>query len=306
MLFKKNKHSNNRRRSNANMGSDFRRNTVVISRQQREVETKKQSVTDRQVKNKKIRRSKLFKRRLITISLLVFIISLSLRYQITGFNVKPQSGVTLTDQSKIEYEQTMNSYTDKHTPLKQSWLLDQKGMVSYTVDKHPEISKIRVSSNQPFTTNINAKLSFRKPIFILEGVGESYFIDKDGVLFTKNMYKSQNIANLPKIEDQGGISPDPGQTILTDTVVSDIAKIYNNVPAIYKDKNKVSKVILPPAAREIRVQLEGIQYYLKFSTDREIEEQVGELQVLLGFIYQNNISPGEYIDLRVANKAYYK
>jgi cell division septal protein FtsQ len=305
MLYKKNKNIKSRRPSHLNTGSDFRRNSVVVSKKQREVADHKQSVSQRQIDSKKRRRAQLVKRRIITASLLALAVFLVLRFQITGFAVRPEPGIVLTNETKVGYEETMINYAATHSPLKQIWLLDKVALTSFTINKHPEISKIDLSASQPLSTEVDSKLFFRKPIFIWEGVGETYFIDEEGVLFSKNMFKEQKLDSLPKIEDQGGVAPDPGQTVLTETIVSDIAQIYSLLPKLYPE-NKVNKIILPPAAREIKARLNGVPYVIKFSTERSIGEQVDELQQLLAFLKSSNVTPGAHIDLRIPSKSFYK
>ncbi len=306
MLLKKNKKLNDRRRSSNNIGSDFRRNSVVISRKQREVAAHKQSVTQRQVDNKKRLKNRLIKRRIIIFSTLALGLIILLRFQVTGYDIKPESSVKLSDQQKLEYSNTMSAYSSSHTPLKQQWLLDKSGLLIDVSKQHPEVRQVELSTMQPFSTKVAARLTFRKPIFIWKGVGETYFIDKDGVLFIKNMYSSSAEKNLPVIEDQGGVAPDPGQTVLTDTIVTDIAKLYQLMPGLYLTPVKVSQIILPPAAREIRAKLDGVPYYIKVSTERPVEDQVGELKQVVDFLNSSKVTPGEYIDVRVSNKAFYK
>lgn len=307
MLLSKNKNAKDRRRSNNNIGSDFRRNSVVISRKQREVAAHKQSVSQRQIDHKKRQKNRLFKRRVVLLSLLAVVIALLIRYQVSDFNVRStDSSIKLSKSQQLIYKNTMIEYSNSHSPLKQAWLLDKSALISDSKRSHPEVGRIELSSNQPFSTKINAKLGFRKPIFVWKGVGETYYIDKEGVLFTKNMFNKLSSDSLPVIEDQGGVAPDPGQTVLTDTIVSDIAKIYDLLPKLYPQQNKVNQIILPPAAREIRAKLDGLPYYVKFSTERSIDEQTGELGQIVNYLKSTNVAPAEYIDVRVPTKSFYK
>lgn len=306
MLGKKNKQINNRRRSNSNIGSDFRRNSVVISSKEREVAAHKQSVSQRQIDSKKRQQSKIAKRRIIIFTALALVVFLALRYQVTSYGIDSKSAVQLSDQQKLEYSSTMIQYSNSHAPLKQFWLLDKDGLSNDILETHPEVSGLELSPRQPFTTKVSAKLTFRKPIFVWKGVGENYFIDKEGVLFKKNMFTKTQQDSLPVIEDQGGVAPDPGQTVLTETVVSDVADLYLLLPTLYPQKNKVNQIILPPAAREIRAKLDGISYYVKFSTERSIGEQVGELAQLVNYLKSKDVTPAEYIDMRVPDKSFYK
>ena len=47
-------------------------------------------------------------------------------------------------------------------------------------------------------------------------------------------------------------------------------------------------------------------YKLIFDTSRPADEEVNDLKTLLGFLSRQNKAPAEYIDLRIAGKAYYK
>lgn len=306
MLLTKNKKQNDRRRSNNNIGSDFRRNSVVISRKQREVEARKQSVTQRQIDNKKRRQNQLKKRRIIIFSTLALGLFVLMRYQVTSYDVKTDPSVKLSDTQKADYSSTMLNYSNSNAPLKQQWVIDKAALSIDTISHHPEVRQVILSTRQPFSTKVVAKLEFRKPIFIWRGVGETYFIDKDGVLFSENMYKTSAEKNLPVIEDQGGVAPDPGQTVLTDTIVSDIALLYKLMPGLYPIPVKVNQIILPPAAREIRAKLDGLPYYVKFSTERPVTDQIGELKQVVDHLNNSKVTPSEYIDVRVPDKSFYK
>jgi len=69
---------------------------------------------------------------------------------------------------------------------------------------------------------------------------------------------------------------------------------------------KVTRVSLPAGkSREIDVNLEGVEYYIKVNTDRGTAVSAEDADRMIRYIKEKELSPG-YVDVRVAQKGYYK
>lgn len=298
---------NNTRRARSESTETFRRNTVVVSRSQREVAERKQSVTQRQIDAKKRRNQKRARRQSIVVITTIVVFSLSYRMRIAHVSTIPQDpSVTIPSGSNTAYEDSVQSYLDSQIPLRQSWLINADKLSVFMKQKHPEVKHVYVQSKNPIQTGVTIRLDFRKPIFSWQGIdGSVRYIDSSGVLFTTNYYRGIDVKKLPKVEDQGSGSSTSGAVIATEQLTKIISDIYRDLPTLYNTK-RVERVVLPQSAREIQAYVQGIPYYITFSSDRTVSTQIGELKVLLSFLAQNGVTPSQYIDLRVPHKAFYK
>ena len=303
------KNKKSARSSRVESSETFRRNSVVVSRTQREVAERKQSVTQRQIDAKRRRAHTRTRRRAVLLIVFAVTLGVLLRMRVGGVLVQPQDpSLTLDNQSTTSYEESARQYVSSQVPLGQSWLINSASLRDSIQSQHPEVKSVYIQYANPLSTGLHVRLDFRKPIFAWKGVdGSTRFIDESGVLFSKNYYRGIAVASLPTVEDQGASSSAAGTVIATVSLTRAISDIYKQLPVQYgAQKVHVAKVVLPRSAREIQAYVTGVPYYVKFSTDRSIEAQIGELGQLLGYLKQTNSSPTQYIDLRVAHKAYYK
>lgn len=111
---------------------------------------------------------------------------------------------------------------------------------------------------------------------------------------------------LIRIEDQSGVVLEEGSSVLTSQLVQFVGQVHSKVPQLYGEGTTVSKVIIPRSTREVQIQVANQPYLIKFSSTRNLDEQVGELGQLLVYLKQNNITPSSYIDVRTAHKAFYR
>ncbi len=308
MFNSKHKNSSARQRSSSNTDSSFRRNNIVISSSQRALKEHQQSVSQRQTDAVDRRRRALFKRRTSAVIICAILVLCALRLQITQVSIvqSKDSTVSLTTGQQDAYGALINRYIGEHVLLRQSWLLDSSDLTRYVQKDSPEVSSVALRSRNPFSTTATANLEFRKPQLLYKGIGHTQFIDNQGVIFGNNRYKNVPMQTLPIVEDQGGTAPAVGQTVLSRPIIVDIAQIYTKLPLLYPPKTRVSGIVLPRTSREIQAKIGGQKYYIKFSSERRIADQIGELRQLLSYLSRNNITPSEYIDVRVENKVFYK
>jgi cell division septal protein FtsQ len=75
----------------------------------------------------------------------------------------------------------------------------------------------------------------------------------------------------------------------------------------FKEYNqKISKVIVPSGmAREIDVYLDGVEPYFKIHVDRNTAESAEDANRMIEHLKKKNIK-AQYVDIRIAERAYYK
>lgn len=309
---KKNNTKNNfqsQRKPRDQLDRSFSRNTVVISKSQRELKAHQQSVTQRQHDLFKMERQKARKVRIgITLSLLAGV-AIFLRLQIGNISVAAAPGYVLPPGEGAKYVNTLSELAPKYTAARQLWLLDDMGLEKAIKRKHPEISAVRLNHKAPLSATLRADLSFRKPVFAWGGADkQTRFVDRDGILFDTNRVRGISTADLVRIEDQSGVVLDQGSSVLTSSLIEFVGSIPQTVEKVFPDREQINiqRVVIPQSIREVHVKFSDSRYLVKLSANRPLLDQVKELRSLRRFLEGRGVNPRSYVDLRTPLKAYYK
>lgn len=150
-------------------------------------------------------------------------------------------------------------------------------------------------------------LKATKPAFILQTAnGGAYVLDDSGkALIAKGAAPESTTANLPTINDQAGLRVATGKQVVSSREVAFITTVM----AMLKEKNiQVSGLTLPAnAAQELDVAIAGKPYYVKFNLHdpTSARQQVGTYLATANNLERQNITPSQYIDVRVLGRSYY-
>lgn len=309
MLRKKktNISSTRRRQPTATSTESFRRNNIVVSKSQRETAARQQSVTQRQYDLKKKLAYQKARNRLIVLLMLSLVIFIGYKMRITTVELTSNASTKLPAAEKLMYQNDLFELYKKHTIAGQVWLLDEDALRRDVTERYPEIEWIDISNSVPFRSALKADIRFRKPVFTWKDVSKvDLFVDSNGVLFDKNRDPTVKVATLIKIEDQSGVTLTAGTSVLTKNLIEFVGQLHTQIPPLYGPDAKVTRVVIPRSTREVQIQVTGKNYFIKLSSARSLEDQVGELGSLLQYFKASGVEPVEYVDLRVANKAFYK
>lgn len=285
--------------------SQFQRNSLVISKRQRETELHKQSVAQRQADLKRAREKTFRKRRILIVVAAVLLFAVMYGLRVRALSIRPTS-MQINSIDTAAYAQSVDSFLSSKVPLKQSWLIDDSRLLSYLQSEHPEINSVQTNSPSLVGGELQVAIGFRRPEYIWSTSSVSRYIDDAGVLFSKNVYPTIDEDALPVVEDQSSTGFKEGSAVVSSRVAESIAYTYSEIPSVFGSEAEVSSVVLPPKAREIQVRISTVPYKLKLSTGRGIKAQKQELVELLDYMNRAGVQPSEYIDLRVENKLFYK
>lgn len=183
--------------------------------------------------------------------------------------------------------------------------VDAAGISAALKAKYPELSDVSVAlpviGNQP-TVYIQPS----EPSFVLTANGGSYVLDSTGrALADARRVPAHNLASLPAITDQSGLQPRVGAGVLPSTSIAFMQAVIAQLKA---QNISVRQITLPADAFEADMYIAGKPYFVKFN----MEDATGALQQAGSFIAvsQNlagkNITPTQYIDVRIDGRAYYK
>lgn len=290
------------------LDGSFRRNHVVVSKSQRELKSHQESVTQRQFDQKRERSKRLRRRRIRLAIIIIGLVLLGFQYRLGNTLINVPSGVSLPDDQRRIYADKITKLAADHTTFSQSWMLDDQSLNQQIIRQMPEIQAVSFDSKAPFSRDLIANITFRTPEFTWTDASKSrQFVDSQGILFDKNYVSGLSGGNLVHIEDQSGAVLDAGSSVLTRDLVSFVGRLPSQLKKEFGDKNlTVERVIIPQSIREVRFKIHGDPYEVRFDSTRGLEEQVSDLKLIKNRLKQQRITPRNYIDIRVENKAFYK
>jgi len=201
--------------------------------------------------------------------------------------------------NKQQYVAAVDDYFARHPLERFGFALNRKQFAEELAVAHPELKSIDVDRNW-YGGSKAFVFGFRKPILRWDSAGKTFYVDGQGVAFEYDYFGGQYV----KVSDQSGISPtDNGGEIASNRLIAFLGKMVGAVDA--GDKGKVTDIIIPASTREIDLKLEGRGYTIKTHTDRDPLGQAQDIIATIKWLDSKNIKP-EYVDVRVAGKAFYK
>jgi len=170
----------------------------------------------------------------------------------------------------------------------------------------PELSQVSITlpliAHRPIVY-----LQASQPVLILNTASGGYVIGQNGVaLLPTTQLEPGSTLKLPVATDQAGLKVKTGQQALAS---GDVAFIQMVLAQLKAADIGIAGLSLPPAASELDVHLTGLPYFVKFnmhdSTD-DARQQAGTFLAVQQHLKSQNITPGQYIDVRVNGRAYYQ
>lgn len=175
-------------------------------------------------------------------------------------------------------------------------------------------SEIQSEFNEIASVDIQLPLLGRRPALTLTpgrpamqlvSINGIFYVDAKGVVLARVAEVSQNkLDSLPLVRDEAELALQPGKPALSETEAIYLQKLTDQLKA---ESLQVDSITLPRnTANEADVRLAGQQYYLKFSTLVDTRQAVGSYLVVKDKLGRDAVKVGEYIDLRVEEKVFYK
>lgn len=227
---------------------------------------------------------------------------------------------TLTSQAKIIINdsaadqsvlQDVAVYESAATDILRQSLLNQNkitisttGLTKQMKARFPELADVQVSL--PLLNHrVQILLTPSRPVLILATTSGSYALDAGGVaLVTGARLANLSTLQLPLVTDESNLAIDLRQQALPSDDVLFIATVLSQLKA--RDIN-VASASLPAGTSQFDVRLEGQPYLIKFNLASDSsEQQIGTLIAVYDRLKQQGVTPGQYIDVRVNGRAYYR
>jgi hypothetical protein len=213
-----------------------------------------------------------------------------------------QSGLFLRDQTV--YETAANSYLAGSIWNRNKITANSNGLSKHLLAKFPELAGVSVTvpllAHRPLVY-----LEPAQPSLVLITGNGAFVVDTSGkALLMAASVDALNQPTLPKVLDQSGLQLKLGRTALPANTVSFIKIIVAQLAA---KQLIIESMTLPAAASQLDVKIVGQPYTVKFNLQSNTaRRQAGTFLATIARLQQQNITPAQYIDVRVDGRAYYQ
>lgn len=248
----------------------------------------------------KLHELKAHRRSLLRLLGVVLLVIAGLSFLVANFIISPgivagQPGNQLNAKA---YQDSMLKYFDDHPMQRFGFLLEASTLQSKLKSDHPEISSTTVERDW-YGGNVRVSLFFRQPLLVWRTGAKQFYVDTQGIAFSYNHFAEPTVA----VTDQTGLPPDQSGAVASTRFIRFLGRMVGAVND-YK-MGKVVSVVIPPSTREIDLKLEGRDYPIKTNSDRDPLQQAEDVANTLAYLDKHSIKP-QYVDARVAHKAFYK
>lgn len=198
------------------------------------------------------------------------------------------------------YVQSVQSYFGTRPLERFGFVANPETLQDYLKQRHTEIKTVVIDRSW-FGADFRLGLYFREPLLTWTSAGQKYYVDNQGYAFLYNHFAEPVVT----VADESGISPDDvgGGLVASERFVNFLGRMVGALNGY--GKGKVESVTLPAATREINLKLQGRTTLIRTHIDRDPLKQAEDVANALAYFDSKGNSP-EYIDVRVAGKAFYK
>lgn len=206
-------------------------------------------------------------------------------------------------QDTTTYGQTAAQEFGKSLLNRNKLTVDSARIAAAVTQQYPEVTDARFSvpliGNRP-----TLYLQPSRPSFILTTTDNAaYLLDENGrALISVSQLTGTDISGLPRLQDRSGAKASLGAQVLPASSVAFIER----VAAVLEASGGYKSLVLPQTAGELHVYVKNAPYYAKFVLEGDPVQQAGALLAVQGRLSRDKVTPTEYIDVRVAERAYYR
>lgn len=162
--------------------------------------------------------------------------------------------------------------------------------------QEPRVKRISLMRGIPDTLRL--KLEERSQVLVWSTQGETYLLDKEGVVFSKPDI-TETSALLPVI-DKRGLSVELGQKVVSSYFVGFVRKLLEEIP--FRTNQKIKSLAVDETTFTLEAELEsGIKVIFDINTS--LDNQASALAQALA---ERRDEIKEYADVRVEGKVFYK
>ncbi len=181
--------------------------------------------------------------------------------------------------------------------------LDSSGFERSMKEAFPELSaatiRLPLLGRRP-----TVELLAEKPVLTLATPQGVHLMDKNGkVLIKASDAVGVDALGLPMVVDESNLTLTLGKGLLTKQEATFITSLIAQLQA---GKLGLQSVTLPAIANELRIKPADQPFIMKFDMQNDPRRSAGAYFALKAKLDADHITPAEYIDLRLDERAFYK
>jgi hypothetical protein len=181
--------------------------------------------------------------------------------------------------------------------------VDANSIAASLRKQFPELAEVSVSlpiiGNKPVVY-----IQPAEPKIILLSKGGMYLLDGNGrALIAGNQVQQLNKLHISVVTDESGLPVKLGKVALPRATVQFISEVAGQLQAKH---TAITAMNLPAGTNELQVRIEGAGYYIRFNLHGKAREGVGSYLAVRQYLQDTHKTAGEYIDVRIENKVYYR
>lgn len=216
--------------------------------------------------------------------------------------VEQKPGVIQRDPS--EYEQRVQAAWRASVFNRTKLTIHSQQTRQAILDTYRELSDVRIQL--PLVGHrATVVLVPAAPSLQIEARGGTFYVDAEGRALADTSYVTSS-SSVPVVQDNGTLAVSPGQVVLPQSQVVYIVQLVTELKAVQVPLQSLT--LSNKAVNELDVRITGDPYYLKVQLDGSVDARqvVGTYLAMQKKFTADGTRPGEYLDLRVAGKAFYK
>lgn len=181
--------------------------------------------------------------------------------------------------------------------------VDASGIAAAFQKQFPELNDVSVTlpmlGRRP-TVNIQPST----PTMILAASNGKFVLDDNGrAMLNATHTTAIDALHLPTVTDQSGVPVHPGQIVLPSNESTFVQTILTQLRAQHIS---TGQIVLPAAASEVDVHIASQPYFIKFNVQNAALPQAGSAVATMRHLTARGVTPRQYIDVRIDDRAYYK
>ncbi len=212
------------------------------------------------------------------------------------------SGVKL---SLNQIESDSLDYLNSSIFNKSKLTLKRKGLESYIKNRNNYVSNVDVRT-KIFSNKVFLNVTLNQPSLVITDGSKLYLVADNGLILsdiTTNKDQAISQLNLPLVQDQTAVRLEVGKPALSQEQVKYIREIIYQTE---KSGIKTESITLAEGGSQINVKYGGLSYYVKYNFYEDARRSAGAFIATKQQLEAEKALPSEYIDVRVAERAYVK
>lgn len=207
-------------------------------------------------------------------------------------------------QDTSVYEKTVENELQSSIFNKNKLTVNTSGIARDLTINFPEISKASITL-PIIGSNPTVYIEPYRPTFVLTTLDNTAFLlDENGkALVSTSHITDPGELDAPVLQDKSGTPVRLGSQALPRSIIRFTEEVISLLEAAGVD---YSSLVLPPASSELDVYIEGKPYFVKFNLQDDSRQQVGTFLATKLRLEKDKITPAQYIDVRLSERAYYR